>query len=156
MKKNILISFLFLFVVLCMKAQPISMTIDNQTPGGLSSKINYGDQQTVEKLKVTGFINADDIVFLRVLNTNRALVDLDLSGTRIVAGGGTYGDDPKYKTTDDVLGENMWGDFGYFRKLSLPSVKEYTYWSTFGSTTGKCTLEVDTLIVNGSITEFDL
>ena len=156
MKKNILISFLFLFVVLCMKAQPISMTIDNQTPGGLSSKINYGDQQTVEKLKVTGFINADDIVFLRVLNTNRALVDLDLSGTRIVAGGGTYGDDPKYKTTDDVLGENMWGDFGYFRKLSLPSVKEYTYWSTFGSTTGKCTLEVDTLIVNGSITEFDM
>lgn len=81
MKKNILISFLFLFVVLCMKAQPISMTIDNQTPGGLSSKINYGDQQTVEKLKVTGFINADDIVFLRVLNTNRALVDLDLSYT---------------------------------------------------------------------------
>ena len=47
MKKNILISFLFLFVVLCMKAQPISMTIDNQTPSVLSSKISYGDQQTI-------------------------------------------------------------------------------------------------------------
>ena len=51
MKKNILISFLLLFVGLCMKAQQTSMTIDNQTPGWLSSKINYGDQQTVEKLR---------------------------------------------------------------------------------------------------------
>ena len=44
--------------------QATSLTIDNQTPGWLSSKIAYGDQQTVQNLKVTGFINAEDLKFI--------------------------------------------------------------------------------------------
>ena len=93
MKKNIFISFLFLFVALCMKAQQTSMTIDNQTPGWLSSKINYGDQQTVENLEITSYINAEDLKFLGTLITNHSLSKrLDLSNVEIVP--------------DNVLGEN--------------------------------------------------
>lgn len=157
MKKNILISFLLLFVGLCMKAQQTSMTIDNQTPGWLSSKINYGDQQTVEKLKVTGFINAADIVFLRELNTRHALVDLDLSGTRIVAGGGYYADGQYCKTEDDVMGWCMLGDFSYFKKLSLPPVKELSERCFESAIYDRYSmLEVDTLILNGAFTEFNM
>ena len=34
--------------------QATDLVVDCQTPGWLSSKINYGDQQTVMNLKVTG------------------------------------------------------------------------------------------------------
>lgn len=61
--------YLFLFVtilccsVLC-RAQATSLTVDNQTPGWLSSKINYGDQQTVRNLTVTGYVNLADLSFI--------------------------------------------------------------------------------------------
>ena len=49
MKQILLIIMLMCSSLLC-GAQAISMTVDNQTPGWLSSKINYGDQQTVENI----------------------------------------------------------------------------------------------------------
>ena len=56
-------------LTLCMAlfAQATDLTIDNQTPGWLSSKINYGDQQTVKNLKVTGYINETDMKFIGTL-----------------------------------------------------------------------------------------
>ena len=84
-----------LFVVLlCMVsislyAQQTTMTIDNQTPGWLSSKINYGDQQTVENLKVTGYLNGTDFKFLIDLRNNQKLMVLDLADANIVHGGET-------------------------------------------------------------------
>ena len=39
-----------------MNAQKTSLTVDCQTPGWLSSKINYSDQKSVQNLKVTGYI----------------------------------------------------------------------------------------------------
>lgn len=52
-------------------AQKISITIDNQNPGWLSSKIVYKDQVTLKNLTVTGYLNGTDIAFIRelVLNT---------------------------------------------------------------------------------------
>ena len=80
MKKSRLISFAFLLIALYANAQQTSLTIDNQTPGWLSSKINYGDQMTVEKLEVTGYINADDLKFIGTLITDHSLNKrLDLS-----------------------------------------------------------------------------
>lgn len=85
MKKSRLISFAFLLIALYANAQQTSLTIDNQTPGWLSSKINYGDQMTVEKLEVTGYINADDLKFIGTLITDHSLNKrLDLSDVEIV------------------------------------------------------------------------
>ncbi len=67
-------------------AQQTSLTIDNQTPGWLSSKINYSDQLSVERLKVTGYINGTDYKFLSQLIDNN-LKSLNLEDVNIVEGG---------------------------------------------------------------------
>ena len=71
---------------LTMLAQATSLVVDNQTPGWLSSKINYGDQATVRNLKVTGYINATDLKFIGTLIQNRSLDGrLDLSDANVVS-----------------------------------------------------------------------
>ena len=77
--------------MLCMSigifAQATDLVIDNQTPGWLSSKINYGDQMTVRNLKVTGYLNATDIAFIGSLIQERNLDgNLDLSDVDMVEG----------------------------------------------------------------------
>ena len=69
--KNITIMLVVLMSMTCIsaKAQQTSMTVDNQSPGWLSSKIGYGDQQTVENLKITGYLNGTDFNFLIDLET---------------------------------------------------------------------------------------
>ena len=83
MKK--LLSFcITLCVCLNMSAQRTDLVVDNQTPGWLSSKINYGDQKTVRNLKVTGYINVTDFRFIGTL-IKRWCLDgtLDLSEVEI-------------------------------------------------------------------------
>lgn len=83
----------FLILIFCLvsgkniMAQQTSLTVDNQSPGWLSSKIGFGDQLTVQRLKVTGYLNSDDIVFLKNLSTDRSLNVLDLEETHMVTGG---------------------------------------------------------------------
>lgn len=85
MKK--LLSFcITLCVWLNMSAQRTDLVVDNQTPGWLSSKINYGDQKTVRNLKVTGYINATDLKFIGRLIQNRLLDGVvDLGETDIIS-----------------------------------------------------------------------
>ena len=85
MKK--LLSFcITLCVCLNMSAQRTDLVVDNQTPGWLSSKINYGDQKTVRNLKVTGYINATDLKFIGRLIQNRLLDGVvDLGETDIIS-----------------------------------------------------------------------
>lgn len=74
-----------LWVSLWASAQATDLVVDCQTPGWLSSKINYGDQQTVKNLKVTGYINSDDLVFIGTLiSSNNLDGELDLSECNIV------------------------------------------------------------------------
>ena len=69
-----------------MSAQRTDLVVDNQTPGWLSSKINYGDQKTVRNLKVTGYINATDLKFIGRLIQNRLLDGIvDLGETDIIS-----------------------------------------------------------------------
>lgn len=66
-------------------AQATSLTVDCQTPGWLSSKINYGDQLTVENLTITGYLNSDDLHFIGSLMENHSLKGtLDLSEVTII------------------------------------------------------------------------
>ena len=85
---------LFSFIVLACSyilcgAQATTLTIDNQTPGWLSSKINYGDQQTVENLTVTGYLNPTDLAFIGTLIKSHSLHGkIDLTNTQIVDANG--------------------------------------------------------------------
>ena len=74
LNKMILLAMFMSMVSISAKAQQTSMTIDNQSPGWLSSKIGYGDQQTVENLTVTGYLNNDDLRFIVSLAKNHSPV----------------------------------------------------------------------------------
>ncbi len=79
------ISTLFMMMLMCisMMAQATEMSIDNQTPGWLSSKINYEDQITLEKIKVTGYINVTDLEFVGSM-VKHNLRDIDLGDAKII------------------------------------------------------------------------
>lgn len=93
--KRLLLLFMTICVSIYSHAQATDLVVDCQTPGWLSSKINYGDQLTVQNLKVTGYINSTDMKFIGTLISQRSLNgELDLSECNIV------GDTP---SEDDIL-----------------------------------------------------
>lgn len=84
--KRITITLCMLCIALSGFAQATDLVIDNQTPGWLSSKINYGDQQTVKNLTVTGYLNKTDVSFIRSLMSNSLDGRIDLSEAVVVDG----------------------------------------------------------------------
>lgn len=101
-------------------AQATTLMVDNQTPGWLSSKINYGDQQTVEDLVISGYINGTDIDFLRSLNIDRNLRGcIDLRNVTIVKGG-TMTLFPYTVEKDNELPYKCFSDLKSLRKLIYP------------------------------------
>ena len=69
-------------------AQQTSMIIECLNPGSLSNMIDYPNQQTLENIKITGYINGDDIKFLNTPNNNHVLTGIiDLEEVNIVKGG---------------------------------------------------------------------
>lgn len=76
--KQIYIFLVCLFASISMNAQDKVMTIDNQTPGWLSSKMTYAQQVAVEDLTVTGYINPTDMEFINGLIGKRNLKVLNL------------------------------------------------------------------------------
>lgn len=91
-------------------AQAVSLVVDNQTPGWLSSKINYGDQLSVVNLKITGYINEEDMIFLKGLE-EKSLKVLDLEDVH-TANVSDY--------EDDQVGGNFFSDFNTLEKLITP------------------------------------
>ena len=145
----------------CLKvfSQATSLTVDCQTPGWLSSMINYGDQQTLENIKVTGFINGTDIKFIRELNLNRSLSGvIDLEEANIVSGGEAYGHfstgfNSSYNPTteDNAITNYMFALLNPLRKVILPmSITKFDCDRLF-----TCT-KVDTLIINGNVKTIDV
>ena len=130
-------------------AQMKSLTIDSQTPGWLSSKINYGDQLTLENLTVTGYINGSDIKFIRnLVNLNLHGV-IDLQDANIVAGGEPYYSKHNidYYTQDNTLTDYMFASLDSIQKLLLPKSieKQYSEGNDFSGT------YIDTLVINGTM-----
>lgn len=82
--KRLLFTLLAMCLTMVAYAQATSLTVDCQTPGWLSSKINYGDQVSVQNLIVIGYLNADDMAFINSLSTNHNLRHLDISEVYIV------------------------------------------------------------------------
>jgi hypothetical protein len=84
--KKILVMCLSLCISLCANAQATDLVVDCQTPGWLSSKINYGDQLTVKNLKVTGYINETDLKFIASLFNKELNGVVDLGDVTIDGG----------------------------------------------------------------------
>lgn len=83
--KKIILLLMLIAATITTSAQQTSLVIDNQTPGWLSSKINYEDQQTLVNLTVTGVLNKTDLEFInKLMNTYSLKGKLDLSDAEIV------------------------------------------------------------------------
>ncbi len=120
MRRNFVIFIIMAVATVLAYAQKTTLVIDNQTPGWLSSKINYGEQLTVRNLKVTGYINGTDLQFILELNSNRSLQGvLDLKDANIVKGG-TLKKFPYTVEEDNQLPYCALGGGKRFQKLILP------------------------------------
>lgn len=110
--KQIYIFLVCLFASISMNAQDKVMTIDNQTPGWLSSKMTYTQQVAVENLTITGYINPTDMEFINGLIGKRILKVLNLYNAVTIDK-----DNNDYK---------LWGNFinanKALQKLTLPKV----------------------------------
>ncbi len=111
--KQIYIFLVCLFASISMNAQDKVMTVDNQTPGWLSSKMTYAQQVAVEDLTVTGYINPTDMKFISGLIDKRNLKVLNLFNVVTI--------------DDDNNDYCLWEDFLKFdyekkrlQKLTLP------------------------------------
>ena len=122
-------------------AQATDLVVDNQNPGLLSGKINYGDQLSVKNLKVTGYINSDDLAFMGMLIQTRNLNGrLDLHDCNIVRN--------TTEGLDNYMGNNCFNisEKANLNYLSLPKTLEkienilYLDWSR-----EKSLLEIDTI-----------
>ena len=108
-----------LWVSLWASAQATDLVVDCQTPGWLSSKINYGDQQTVKNLKVTGYINQTDLAFIG------SLTQLSLNG--IIDLGDVFIVGNSWNGTFKQLTNSWESDYSFsIKKLVLPKgLKNY-------------------------------
>ena len=140
MKKCIVLIMLLSCCCINIFAQQTTMTVDNQMPGWLSSKISYPDQVSLKNLTVTGYINGADMKFIKDLMQNKNLIHLDLSDANIVTGEGTYENQIR---SDFYFSENKNGTF-----LSLPKTIE-TIFNLYPSNISVNNV-IDTLIVGGS------
>lgn len=110
--KQIYIFLVCLLASISMNAQDKVMTVDNQTPGWLSSKMTYAQQVAVEDLTVTGYINPTDMEFINGLIGKRNLKVLNLYNVVTID-----------KDNNDYV---LWGNFikadKTLQKLILPKV----------------------------------
>ena len=90
--KRIVTLFLCMLLLTSIHAQETELTIDNQTPGWLSSKLTYAEQVALKKLTLTGYVNHEDIVFVNKLISNYNLEWLDISDINVLE----YGENDYY------------------------------------------------------------
>ena len=88
------------------------ITIKLEEAGTLPSKIGDTKKYKITNLKIMGEINGTDLCFIREMagsdregwRTEGKLATLDLSGAKIVRGGGIYYNSVNCYTSDDVIG----------------------------------------------------
>ena len=108
---------LFVAAMLCLsQTNLLAVTeINVETAGTLSTLLT----STEKELKVTGVINGTDIKYIRQLVTEGTVTSLDWSGVRIVSGGEAY--TGSYKTSNDVVGEQMFYECSKLQQMVLPT-----------------------------------
>lgn len=138
MKQFLTLPLLLCSYILC-GAQATMLTVDNQTPGWLSSKIAYSDQQTVENLVVTGYVNQTDLSFIGTLMEKHSLNGcLDLTDAVVVD---TQYAETSSSTIDEMFELSQWVKLKRLSlPLSLPRISPYLL----------ARVEADTLVYGSS------
>ena len=105
------------------------ITIKLEEAGTLPSKIGDTKKYKITNLKIMGEINGTDLCFIREMagsdregwRTEGKLATLDLSGAKIVRGGGIYYNSVNCYTSDDVIGNYAFSHCSGLTSLILPS-----------------------------------
>ena len=105
------------------------ITIKLEEAGTLPSKIGDTKKYKITNLKIMGEINGTDLCFIREMagsdregwRTEGKLATLDLSGAKIVRGGGIYYNSVNCYTSDDVIGNYAFSGCSGLISLTLPS-----------------------------------
>ena len=144
MKKTLLTLFFVMGIFANVFSQATSLTVDCQTPGWLSSMIEYEDQVKVTDLKVTGYINSTDLAFIGTLMDYELNGKLDLSEVTIVKKG-SYEQNTFFTNTFGLKGEK------HLRCLELPNnlTTISDKWAKASSTSNGGQLLLDTLVIGG-------
>lgn len=121
-------------------AQEKSIAVDVQTPGLLSSLLTYPQQQSVEELTVTGYINRADMNFINGLIQNRNLRILNLGNVNLAVT--SYGDNIVW------YGFLSFGDEKELQKFIMPRNISGIYRSNYADRKAVIVSRVDTLIIN--------
>ena len=122
------------------------ITIKLEKAGTLPNKIGSTKKFQITNLKIIGEINGTDLCFIREMagsdregwRTEGKLATLDLSGAKIVRGGGIYYNSVNCYTSDDVIGNYAFSDCSGLTSLTLPSgvtsIGEYAFSGCSGLT----------------------
>jgi hypothetical protein len=127
MRKFILLSVLL--ITISSYAQ-VFKTVNLTTAGTLSTFFNDYEKTTVTNLTLTGNIDASDFQFMR---SNLSLVDLNISGTTIMAYTGIHGTDQRnlYSIVSYRANEIPYRIAGSFQTITLPknitSIGDYAF-----------------------------
>lgn len=130
--KQFYVFFMSLLASLNVSAQDKVMTIDNQTPGWLSSNMTYAQQVAVEDLPITGYINPTDMEFVNGLINRRSLKVLNLDKVHLVD-----------EYNDDVLWRNFISCSKPLQKLVMPRTLVYS-----PNTSSLNAANIDSLVIN--------
>lgn len=115
MKRTVIMALL-MGISTMLYAQETELTIDNQTPGWLSSKLTYSEQVTVKKLTLKGYINKADMDFINSLIRTRNLESLDLYEVVLI-----NENNQDYKIWPEFLD---YGDYKVLKKIIFPKRME--------------------------------
>lgn len=83
--------------------------------GTLANFITEAEQQSIQKLTISGPINGDDLYLMSEMSRNESLTDLDISKSRIVEGGNYY-----YCAADNQIPDGIFVDTK-LKKILLPN-----------------------------------
>ena len=101
------------------KLDPLTVAVQSNVAGGLSTKIDNSSKYNIISLTISGELNGTDIKYLRDILQKGKLAKLDISEAKIVSGGekyyGTY-----YSTEDNIIGRSMFEDSKSLLNISLP------------------------------------
>ncbi len=134
------------------------ITIKLEKAGTLPNKIGSTKKFQITNLKIIGEINGTDLCFIREMagsdregwRTEGKLATLDLSGAKIVRGGGIYYNSVNCYTSDDVIGNYAFSDCSGLTSLILPSsVTSIGYSAFYGC------IRLTSLTLPSSVTSID-
>lgn len=152
---RIFITVIILFFTSGIVAQALSLSVELDTAGTLSNKIDLSIKDSVRSLKIIGEVNGADILFIREMagsdkdgkETSGNLEDLDLSKSHVREGGPYYY--LYYPTLDNKIGNYM-----FYKCKKLVSIILPDDVFSLGSFIFSDCINLESVVISGSIKGF--